>query len=146
MEIIQSKSVQDTRAFGRAFAENLRSGDVVGFFGDLGSGKTQIIQGICEFFNVEESVNSPTFIIQNQYLGILSGRTIEINHFDFYRIDAKKEWDDLGLQEYLFDEKCICLVEWAERIEMNITQSYWKISLKKTAATERRIEYDYIRH
>ena len=86
---------------------------VVLFYGDLGSGKTTLIQYICRHLGVEEAVTSPTFAIVNEYL-CRNGEPVY--HMDFYRIKTLGEALMLGLEEYL-DSGYYCFVEWPELIE-----------------------------
>jgi len=81
---------------------------VVAFFGNLGSGKTTCIRGICSGLGVTEIVTSPTFTLINEYTG-----TLPVYHFDFYRINSQDELIDLGLEEYFFGQG-ISLIEWPE--------------------------------
>lgn len=111
-----SRSELETRTLARAFAETLRRGDVVALYGELGSGKTQFVKGVCEAFKVGRHVASPTFIIQNRYDGSAAdGTQMILYHFDLYRIDRVEEIYDLGYEEFLFGDG-ICMIEWAERL------------------------------
>lgn len=122
-----SNSSEETISSGYEFAKNLRANDVVGLLGDLGSGKTQFVKGICKYFNVRDPVNSPTFIIVNEYKGIddKTGKMININHFDLYRLKGKSELKEIGIDSYVNNDS-VCLIEWAE-----ITDEYFKGNLKK---------------
>jgi tRNA threonylcarbamoyladenosine biosynthesis protein TsaE len=95
---------------GRSFARTLIPGDVVAVFGDLGSGKTRFIKGICAGLGVKEHVASPTFTIVTEY----SSKWGSIFHFDFYRIESLNEIFGIGFDEYL-TRGGICLIEWAEK-------------------------------
>jgi tRNA threonylcarbamoyladenosine biosynthesis protein TsaE len=75
-----TRSEDETIELGKRFSTILGPGDVVALFGDLGSGKTKFVQGVCIGLGVSETVNSPTFIIMNKYKGRLT-----VYHFDFYR-------------------------------------------------------------
>ena len=86
-----TSSESETIEFGRFFSEHLFPCDVVALFGDVGSGKTVFIKGICEGLKAEEPVHSPTFIILNEYSGRLAGNKIKIHHFDFYRVEKTKD-------------------------------------------------------
>ena len=110
MEKLSTYNEAETIAFGEKFAGRLRSGDLVACFGDLGSGKTRFIKGICRGLGVREHVASPTFTIVNEY----TGDAMEIAHFDFYRIGTVNEIVDLGFDDYINSGK-ICLIEWAEK-------------------------------
>lgn len=111
-EIISS-SPEETFRHGAEFAKTTGPGEIVSFTGPLGSGKTQFIKGICSAFGVTDPVNSPTFIIVNEYEGSFKGKPLRICHFDLYRIVSESELDGIGIEDYATDES-LCLVEWAE--------------------------------
>jgi len=113
-----------TIEWGKKLSRLLRQGDVIGFFGDLGSGKTRTIQGICQGLGCGEQVSSPTFTIINEYQG-----KYPVYHFDLYRIDSEQEIYDLGYEEYFYDEG-ICLIEWAERAGSLLPADRIEIHLK----------------
>ena len=112
---IFSNSSEETFNIGKKFAASLSGNSIVGLFGDLGSGKTQFVKGICEYFNVKDNISSPTFIIVNEYIGFDNvGRSeIRINHFDLYRLKNFKELQEIGFDNYIGNDS-ICLIEWAE--------------------------------
>jgi tRNA threonylcarbamoyladenosine biosynthesis protein TsaE len=78
--------------------------------GDLGTGKTTLTQQILKTLDYQETVNSPTFNIVNEYK-INSNKTVF--HFDLYRIKNEEELDELGFIEYI-DSGNICIIEWPE--------------------------------
>lgn len=106
---------EETIHLGREFATQLRPTDIVAIYGDLGSGKTEFVKGICDFFKVEEIVTSPTFTIVNKYNGIKDQETFAIYHIDLYRIEKDSELLEIGFEEYLSDSTAISLIEWAEK-------------------------------
>ncbi len=95
------------------FLEMLGTRRLVAFYAPLGSGKTTFTAALCRQLGVEETVNSPTFTILNEYL-TSSGEMIY--HFDFYRIKELREAVDIGLDDYLYSG-CLCLMEWPENVE-----------------------------
>jgi len=109
-----SNSPDDTRRIGAELLCRLRPGTVATFQGELGSGKTCIIQGVCAALAVRDYVTSPTFILINEYRGVLRGRPIDVYHIDLYRVRSVSELEDLGLEEYLYGQG-VCLIEWPER-------------------------------
>lgn len=115
MTLIESNSQQKTFQTGREFAKTLSAGEVVGLSGELGSGKTVFVKGVCDYFNVKDDVNSPTFIIVNQYEGVNpeTSANIQINHFDLYRINNESELYNIDMFSFI-NENSICLVEWCE--------------------------------
>jgi tRNA threonylcarbamoyladenosine biosynthesis protein TsaE len=96
---------------GKDFSNQLVPGNIVAFYGDLGTGKTRVIKGICEGLGVQENITSPTFTIVNEYR---DGK-FPVFHFDFYRINSISEMQEIGFDEYLSDDG-VCLIEWADRI------------------------------
>ena len=102
-------SESGTMALGVELAQLLVAGDVVAIYGELGAGKTRLIQGICEGLGVRTDVTSPSFTIINEYDG-----RMPVYHFDFYRLEDPVEIAALGLEEYIEGEG-VCLIEWAER-------------------------------
>ncbi len=114
-QLYTSTCEKDTFRLGVDLASDLRPGDTVAFYGDLGSGKTEFIKGICARLRVEDLVSSPTFTIVNQYTGNDGGdRELPIYHIDLYRIESEKELDDIGMCEILADTEAIKLIEWSE--------------------------------
>ncbi len=113
-EII-SYSAEETFELGKIYAKTLGRNSVTGLFGDLGSGKTGFVKGICSYFNVRDTVSSPTFIIVNEYSGYYKNDKSEIDifHFDLYRLKSLKELSEIGFENYL-NGKSICLIEWAD--------------------------------
>jgi tRNA threonylcarbamoyladenosine biosynthesis protein TsaE len=113
-----------TRKIGGEFALMLGENDIAAFYGELGSGKTQFIKGICSALGVKEVVNSPTFIIVNEYL-YDTGK--KIYHFDLYRMRTTKEVLDIGFEDYL--NKGLVLIEWPELVENILPLNAKKIFL-----------------
>ncbi|HAW09072.1 MAG TPA: tRNA (adenosine(37)-N6)-threonylcarbamoyltransferase complex ATPase subunit type 1 TsaE [Bacteroidetes bacterium] len=125
----KSTSESDTFNLGKKLAGQLSPGDIVALYGDLGSGKTAMIQGICDYFDVDEIVVSPTFTIVNRYEGKEKNIPILIYHIDLYRIESEKELKEIGFSEYLNDESAIKLIEWADKTSL-IPDSAIKITIK----------------
>lgn len=120
-----SKNEQDTINFAKNFAKNLKIGDIIILSGELGSGKTKFVQGILEYFNLENEISSPTFTIVNEYIS----SNINIYHFDVYRLEDSEEFFAIGGEEYF--SKGICLIEWGEIIENILPKPYTKIKFSK---------------
>ncbi len=111
-----TRSEAETIALAKRFAAGLTRGDVVALYGDLGSGKTRFVQGVCDAFGVRSHVSSPTFVILNRYEGRDdNGDEILIHHFDLYRVTSTEEIYDLGYEEF-FSGDGICLIEWADNL------------------------------
>lgn len=117
-----TNSEDETIELGSKFAKGLNLGDIVFLYGDLGSGKTEFIKGICQYFQVEDMVTSPTFTIMNKYIGEYKNHEVPIYHIDLYRIEKNKELNEIGFDECLYEENSIKLIEWAEKAETHLTK------------------------
>lgn len=125
MEKYISKSEQDTISFAKEFANKLKKGDIIVLSGELGSGKTKFVQGVLEYFGLEDEISSPTFTIVNEY----SKNDVNIYHFDVYRLADIDEFYAMGGDEYF--QNGICLIEWGEMIEEILPEHYTKITFRK---------------
>jgi len=132
LELI-SNSPLETKFFGSQLAKYLKPGDLLLFYGDLGSGKTTLIQGICEGLEVDpdQYVSSPTFAIVNFYEG-----KYPIYHADLYRINEEDLYE-LGLWEHL--NSAIILIEWAEKLSQIPKEDYLEIRLNYLSENKRKI-------
>jgi tRNA threonylcarbamoyladenosine biosynthesis protein TsaE len=125
---VVTRSAEETRQLGEGLGRRLVRGDVVAFIGDLGSGKTTMIQGVCRGLGVSEVVNSPTFTIVNEYRG-----RIPVYHLDCYRLDGIEDLIGLGYEEYVFGDGA-CLIEWAEKAQDLLPRT--RIEVRLTRADE----------
>lgn len=105
------------------------------FLGEMGAGKTTLIQNICRVLGVVDTATSPTFSIVNEYR---DKNDESIYHFDFYRIKDETEAMDIGVEEY-FDSGKLCLVEWPEKIPSLIPNQYLSITISLETQTSRKI-------
>ena len=137
---VTTRSASETRALGARFAALLEPGELVALTGELGAGKTCFIQGICTGLAVEDTVNSPTFILMNQYSGRCDGIAIFIYHFDFYRLSSAGELDSFGAEEF-FEGDGICLVEWAERASERLPPRRWQVEMEYAGAGSRSLRF-----
>jgi len=133
----------DTHRTGASLAGFLQPDDVVALYGDLGSGKTVLAQGICSGLCVSGPVTSPTYTLIQEYRGFLGGKQtvpsveIKIYHFDFYRISSLREIDDLDPSGY-FEAGGVCLIEWAERGEIFLPENHLSVRLARIGADPER--------
>lgn len=107
-----SRSAEQTRRIGMRLGALLRPGDLVCLVGDLGAGKTTLVQGIAAGWGSRDAGNSPTFVLVNVYRRMDGGR---LYHLDAYRLSGAAEAIDLDLEALL--EGGPLVIEWAERIQ-----------------------------
>ena len=99
-----------TRALGAALAPGLARGFKLYLHGELGAGKTTLVQGLLAALGHTGRVKSPTYTLVEVY----ELSRLNLYHFDFYRFRDSDEWRDAGFSE-LLDSDAICMVEWPER-------------------------------
>jgi tRNA threonylcarbamoyladenosine biosynthesis protein TsaE len=100
-----------TRRLGAALAAGIAPGRVIFLRGDLGTGKTTLVQGLLRALGFSGRVKSPTYSLVELY----KVSSLNLYHFDFYRFEDRSEWVDLGFREY-FSQDSACVVEWPERV------------------------------
>lgn len=117
-----SQSPRETSNLAKLLAEELlktKPGKkvlVVGFVGDLGTGKTTFIKSFLRALGVKERVASPTFIFSRRYKSKLKYYE-NIWHFDVYRLNFPKGVREIGLREAISHDKNLVIVEWADKIK-----------------------------
>jgi len=129
-------SPDETIEFGRNLGSQLRGGEVIALCGPLGSGKTHLIKGIAAGAGAKDQkqVNSPTFVIVNEYVGRL-----DIYHIDAYRLDSVSEFEMLGFDDFCYPLSVV-LIEWADKVESVLqTLDYIRIELEHAGETKRAI-------
>ncbi len=115
VEII-SHSPEETIVLGGKLGGALSGGEVVALTGPLGSGKTHLIKGIASGLGAGDTnrVNSPTFVIINQYVG--RDGALDIYHIDAYRLGSVAEFEMLGFDDLCTPESVV-LIEWADKVQ-----------------------------
>lgn len=133
---VVSHSPEETKELGIKIGRLCQPGDVIALDGDLGAGKTCLIQGLAEGLEVskESYVRSPTFTILNVHEG-----RIPLYHFDLYRLSDLDELEEIGYREYIYGDG-VSALEWASNVEEAIPAECLKITIKRTGETEREIE------
>jgi tRNA threonylcarbamoyladenosine biosynthesis protein TsaE len=100
----------ELEAWGERFGRAATAPLVVALSGELGAGKTTLVQAICRGYGVREDVTSPTFSIVHRYAG---GRS-DVLHLDLYRLNGEPDLARIGWDE-LLQENALLLIEWPER-------------------------------
>jgi tRNA threonylcarbamoyladenosine biosynthesis protein TsaE len=120
---IETETADRTREVGRALATLLQPRDTVILTGDLGAGKTTLVQGIGRGLGVVDHVASPTFTLVREY----SGR-LDVAHVDVYRLERVQDVVDLGLDELGGPER-VLLVEWGDAVQDLLPEDRLRVQL-----------------
>lgn len=91
----------------------------------MGAGKTTVTKAFCDILHVVDVVNSPTFAIINEYI---TDDGDSVFHFDCYRLKDKKEFFDIGGEDYFYSGS-YCFVEWPQLIEEHLPADCVKITI-----------------
>jgi tRNA threonylcarbamoyladenosine biosynthesis protein TsaE len=127
-----SRSPEQTRRLGIRLGALLRAGDLVCLSGDLGSGKTTLVQGLAQGWGSLNPVSSPTFVLCNEYRRP-DGRVLY--HLDAYRLANSAEAVDLDL-DYMIESGAMA-VEWPERILAALPSNRLWLKLRYIAEEQR---------
>ncbi|OBA33017.1 tRNA (N6-adenosine(37)-N6)-threonylcarbamoyltransferase complex ATPase TsaE [Rhodococcus sp. 852002-51564_SCH6189132-a] len=148
-QTIELPTVEDTEAFGRRLAAELRAGDLVVLDGPLGAGKTSLTRGIAAGLGVEGRVTSPTFVIAREHRpGSPEGREpVGLVHVDAYRLgdgpNALDELDALDLDTDLTDT--VVVVEWGGGLVEQLAERHLRVRLRRDPGTDvRRASWEWI--
>ena len=120
---MQLPTAQETEELGRSLAENLRKGDVIALFGNLGAGKTTLTRGLLQGLGFAGDVASPTFPIVQVYEEL----DLPLWHVDLYRIEDPEEIEELGLDEARAEAALV--IEWPERLGPALWQDALQLHL-----------------
>lgn len=103
---------EETRRLGRFIARRLEGGDFLGLVGDLGAGKTTLMQGlVAELSRERQIASSPTYALVQIY-----DTTPPIHHLDLYRLEGWGDLESIGYWDLIDDRDAVNCVEWLDRI------------------------------
>lgn len=135
-DIFITESSEETQKIGEDFAKNIKNGDFVAFYGNLGSGKTTFIQGLARGLKIKRRIISPTFIIVRNYVL----RKGNFYHLDLYRTHNVDDLLGLGVEEIINDDENVVVVEWAEKMGNLLPQKRIEVSLQNLDDNKRKIK------
>ena len=131
---------EDTDRLGRAISVALRTradelrrtGLAVRLEGDLGAGKTSLVRAVLRGLGWEGAVKSPTFSLLETY----AVEGLEFNHFDFYRFESPREFEEAGFRD-MFGSGRITACEWSEKAADYLPAADLEITLTVDKAARR---------
>lgn len=121
-------SEQEMLDFGKNFAKNIKTPQIIELIGDVGAGKTTFVRGLAEGLKIKEPITSPSFTISKSYALPTSGSLI---HYDFYRLqDPGLMLEDLS--ENLNNPNNIVIIEWGASVANILPEKRTKITIDYT--------------
>lgn len=130
-----SDSPDRTRSLGAALAAVLEAGDVVLLSGDMGAGKTVLVQGIAAGLGVAEAVTSPTFALLHEH----QGSVVRLVHADAWRLSSPAEAVDLALAEEVGDGRTVLVVEWGELAAAAVPENHLQVVIESGLSEDDRL-------
>jgi len=127
-------SREETVLLGERLGRSLKPNDIIALSGELGAGKTTLVQGIARGLGIKDWVTSPTFTIINEFKG-----PVNLYHVDLYRIENMEDALEVEIEEY-FNKGGVTVIEWAEKIKPILPEDVMEIELKIISENERKIE------
>ena len=131
---MMTHSPEETEAVGAEVARELSFPAFIALYGDLGVGKTAFVRGLASVLAPSSAVRSPTFALVNEYIG----DTINLYHFDMYRIRSEWDLESCGFYDYDFESN-VAAVEWSENIEKYLSGNIIIISINALDEHKREI-------
>jgi tRNA threonylcarbamoyladenosine biosynthesis protein TsaE len=120
-----SRGPEQTRRVGMRLGALLQPGDLVCLIGDLGAGKTTLVQGISAGWGSLDPASSPTFVLVNVYR---RPEGEKLFHLDAYRLNGAAEAEDLDIDALL--ENGPLVIEWADRIQEALPKERMWVTLQ----------------
>lgn len=117
--------------------ENLEAGDIICLQGELGAGKTTLVQGLARGWGTMDLVSSPTFILVNVYLRVDGSRLF---HLDAYRLESLKEAQELDIDMMIHEGPVV--VEWPEKFKTLIPSERMWIHLDHIDEEKRKMRFE----
>ncbi len=140
MKTTTTRSKKETQLYGEGLAKTIRSGQLLLLKGDLGAGKTTLVQGLLAGLGAEPPYPSPTFVLMNQYeLPRATANGVErVYHADAYRV-GRDDFEKLGFLEWCADPKGLVILEWPERLGDLVPEKHIEVSIRSLSETEREL-------
>lgn len=140
MTTVITHSKEETQKWGKILAKKLRPGVVLTLKGDLGAGKTTLVQGLLEGLGATAPYPSPTFVLMNQYdLPQPTAAGIwRVYHADAYRV-SRDDFEKLGFLEWCADPAGLVILEWPERLGDLVPEKRIEISIRSLSEIEREL-------
>ena len=131
------KNAESMRQLGKEIAKDLRPPVVIELVGDVGVGKSTLVQGIAHGLGVKEGVTSPSFTLVKEYIG----SKYNLAHYDFYRLNDPGILTE-DLNEKMQDQNTITIIEWGQSIKDFLPKEHIVINIKYHDDGSREVEIE----
>ena len=131
--------------FATQFWNYVKDAKVFAFHGQMGAGKTTIIEALCKVKGVKEVMGSPTFSTINEYVYAENGEQKSIYHIDLYRLKDEQEIIQAGVEDCMYSNQ-ICFVEWPAKAPHLFDETTVQVTIELVNETERNVKIDLPSH
>jgi tRNA threonylcarbamoyladenosine biosynthesis protein TsaE len=144
-----TNSAEETEQLGEEFAKRLKQTAVVYLIGELGSGKTTFTKGVARGLGITTRIISPTFVllrthkIMNHESRIKNHGIQILYHLDLYRLESKKEVENIDIKDYLDDKSGVVLIEWPKVSQGLVNKKVWKVKFESLDNDNREISISF---
>ena len=138
-------SLQEINEFATRFWNYVDGAKVFAFHGQMGAGKTTIIEALCRSKGVRAVMGSPTFSIINEYVYENNGSEQIIYHIDLYRLKDEQEIVQTGVEDCIYSNE-ICFVEWPDKAPYLFEENAVHVFIKAINESEREVKIDLPSH
>jgi tRNA threonylcarbamoyladenosine biosynthesis protein TsaE len=129
MQTVTTRSPEETQALaGKIVAflaeqEGMRgTSTIIALQGNLGAGKTVFAKGVADFLGVQETVTSPTFVIEKRYALPTEASGKRLIHIDAYRLESEEELSTIGWNTIATDPNNLIVIEWPEQVGLGVPE------------------------
>ncbi len=136
MSSVDISTLEQLKNFAEQQTKQIQSPKIFALYGNLGSGKTTLVQMMSNQLGVQEQVTSPTYSLVNHY----NAGDLTINHLDLYRLHNLEEAFSIGIEDILYQD-AISFIEWPEIIDEILPEDTIKFYFS-TIDNNRYIDYE----
>lgn len=138
-KIFRTLSENETYNLGENIAKELKGGEVLALYGELGSGKTTFTKGLAKGLGIVQQITSPTFLLVKQYSNVNHPLIRTLYHLDLYRIQSETDLRSIGFKDMFKNPHALTVIEWAEKMGDFLPKKRIDVTFEHLDENERRI-------
>jgi len=137
---LTTRSAEETQNLARRILQGYPNYHLYALIGELGTGKTTLVQGLASELGIKKATTSPTYLIMKTYPIPDHSHFRTLIHLDLYRINDWADIDNLGIDELWQEGQNLIVIEWADRIKKHLPPQYLEIQLLHLGPEHRQLK------